>query len=235
MLRVSKAFTKEDTEPSEPSAEPEVVLPRSRHITPEGFLRLNQEISHLWKVERPRITEEVAAAAAQGDRSENAEYIYGKKKLREIDRRIRYLTKRLDAIIVVAAVPAQRGRVFFGAWVTIEDEDENTATYRIVGSDEIDLNARKISADSPLAKALLGKAEGATATVQRPKGPTEVTIVKVWYEGLPEEAGNNDTGPVPSDMRAKERTKNPPKKPVAPKTATKKATAAPRKPATKPR
>ena len=194
---MSKAFTKEDTEEPSGTGEPEVPQPRSRHITPEGFLRLNQETAHLWKVERPRITEEVAAAAAQGDRSENAEYIYGKKKLREIDRRIRYLTKRLDVIIVVHPAREQEGRVFFGAWVTIEDEDEKRATYRIVGSDEIDLGARKISADSPLAKALLGKPVGATVTVQRPMGPTEVTIVKVWYEGLPDAPPSTSAAPAP--------------------------------------
>lgn len=219
---VSKAFTKEDAEEPAGTNEAEVPQPRSRHITPEGFLRLNQETAHLWKVERPRITEEVAAAAAQGDRSENAEYIYGKKKLREIDRRIRYLTKRLDVIIVVHPAREQEGRVFFGAWVTIEDEDENTSTYRIVGSDEIDLGARKISADSPLAKALLGKAVGATVTVQRPKGPTEVTIVKVWYEGLPEPAGG-PSQPLPVDPPESPRKKAVAK--VAKKTA-KKATKA---------
>lgn len=226
---MSKAFTKEDGPETPEDGEAEVVLPRSRHITPEGFLRLNQEASHLWKVERPRITEEVAAAAAQGDRSENAEYIYGKKKLREIDRRIRYLTKRLDSIIVVHPAPEQRGRVFFGAWVTIEDEDENTSTYRIVGSDEIDLGARKISADSPLAKALLGKAEGATTTVQRPKGPTEVTVVKVWYEGL-EEA----TTPKPTAQETPAK-KAPAKKAPAKKASAKKVAAktASRKPPSK--
>lgn len=226
---MSKAFTKEDAEEPAGTDESEVPQPRSRHITPEGFLRLNQETAHLWKVERPRITEEVAAAAAQGDRSENAEYIYGKKKLREIDRRIRYLTKRLDVIIVVHPSPEQEGRVFFGAWVTIEDEDEVRSTYRIVGSDEIDLGARKISADSPLAKALLGKPVGATVTVQRPKGPTEVTIVKVWYDGLPKNplAPSDDPPAAPAALPPQNAPRDrSAKKSVAKKPAVKRATKA---------
>lgn len=212
---VSKAFTKEDSEETSDTGDSEVPQPRSRHITPEGFRRLSDEATRLWRVERPRITEEVAAAAAQGDRSENAEYIYGKKKLREIDRRIRYLTKRLDTIIVVHPSPEQRGKVFFGAWVTVTDEDDKEATYRIVGSDEIDLGARKISADSPLAKALLGKEEGATVTVQRPKGPTEVTIEKVWYEGLAEDAEPKAPPPSKTTKAAH------PAKPAKPRTSAK--------------
>jgi transcription elongation factor GreB len=182
---VSKAFTKEsegdeddddprDTEPGRPKG--------TRFITKAGHRALATELERLWKVDRPRITDEVATAAAQGDRSENAEYIYGKKKLREIDRRIRFLTKRLDSVEVVVPSAEQRGRVFFGAWFTVEDEDGHELTYRIVGTDEIDLTRRKISVASPLAQALLGKADGDSATVLRPKGPTEVTVVKVWYE-----------------------------------------------------
>jgi transcription elongation factor GreB len=179
---MSKAFTKEsddDQDDELPESEP---LPRgSRHITREGFFAMQDELERLWKVDRPKITNEVAEAAAQGDRSENAEYIYGKKKLREIDRRIRFLSKRLDALTVVEPAPEQEGRVFFGAWVTIADEDEKTATYRIVGSDEIDLNRRMISVESPVARALIGKAIGDVATVQRPKGAAEVTVVAVRY------------------------------------------------------
>ncbi|MGZ3477946.1 MAG: GreA/GreB family elongation factor, partial [Polyangiales bacterium] len=103
-----------------------------------GFRKLQEELEFLWRTERPRVTAEVAAAAAQGDRSENAEYIYGKKRLREIDRRVRFLSKRLDVVQVVEPSQEQEGKVYFGAWVTIEDEDEKRATYRIVGSDEPD-------------------------------------------------------------------------------------------------
>ena len=131
-----------------------------------------------------KITDEVAVAAAHGDRSENAEYIYGKKKLREIDRRIRFLRKRLDAVNVVHPPKDQPQQIFFGAWFTIEDEEGEEKTYRIVGTDELDLAARKISVASPVAQALLGKRVGDTTLIQRPRGPTEVTVVKVWYESV---------------------------------------------------
>src|SRR5688572_32087672 len=105
--------------------------PQSRYITPEGAARLRDELTTLWTVERPRVTQEVADAAAQGDRSENAEYIYGKRRLREIDRRVRFLSKRLDEVKVVVEPPTDPSRVFFGAWVDVEDEDGATKTYRI--------------------------------------------------------------------------------------------------------
>src|SRR5512138_819667 len=105
---------------------------RSPHITPEGARKLRAELDQLWSVERPRVTQEVADAAAQGDRSENAEYIYGKRRLREIDRRVRFLSKRLDEVTVVNEPPSDPKRCFFGAWVTIEDEDGEEVTYRIV-------------------------------------------------------------------------------------------------------
>jgi transcription elongation factor GreB len=127
------------------------------------------------------VTAEVAAAAAQGDRSENAEYIYGKKRLREIDRRVRFLSKRLDVVQVVEPSEEQEGKVYFGAWVTIEDEDEKRSTYRIVGTDEPDSAKGWISVESPVARALLGKSAGDVVTVQRPKGPTDVTIVSIRY------------------------------------------------------
>jgi transcription elongation factor GreB len=179
---MNKAFTKEtdddNTDDPEEAPRPKGTL----HITPEGFRALKTELKRLWSVDRPKITEEVSVAAAQGDRSENAEYIYGKKKLREIDRRIRFLTKRLDAVTVVPQSQEHPGQIFFGAWFTIEDEEGKAMTYRIVGTDEIDLAIRKISVASPLAQALLGKSIGETAVVQRPKGATEVTVVNVWYE-----------------------------------------------------
>ncbi len=181
---MSKAFTKESDEGDDAELEREEAPPPKggEHITRDGYLMLQAELRRLYEVDRPKVTEEVSVAAAQGDRSENAEYIYGKKKLREIDRRIRFLTKRLDRVTVVEPSREQLGRVFFGAWFTIEDEDGNATSYRIVGTDEIDLAARKISVRSPVAQALLGKKVGESVVVQRPKGAVEVEIVKVWYE-----------------------------------------------------
>ena len=114
-------------------------------------------MNYLWKIKRPEVTKAVSEAAALGDRSENAEYIYGKKQLREIDRRVRYLTKRLEELRVVSTFPDDQNRVYFGAWVTIEDEEGRCSRYRIVGPDEFDLKRNMISVDSPVAKALLGK------------------------------------------------------------------------------
>jgi len=186
---MSKAFVKEDDlvedelSLEEPGDEEESSAGRgARYITREGFESLQAELDRLWKVDRPKVTSEVMWAAAQGDRSENAEYIYGKKKLREIDRRIRFLSKRLDSLTVVEHSPEQEGKVFFGAWVTVEDEDGVEATYRIVGPDEFDVRARKISVESPLAKALLGKKVGDETVVSRPKGEVEVTIVDIRYD-----------------------------------------------------
>lgn len=154
----------------------------SGYITPEGARRLRAELEQLWTVERPRVTQEVADAAAQGDRSENAEYIYGKRRLREIDRRVGFLTRRLDDITVVSEAPKDRSRVFFGAWVEIEDEEGATSRFRIVGADELDPERGHISIDSPMARALLGKREGEEVLVRRPKGDATVTIVEVTYE-----------------------------------------------------
>ncbi len=156
--------------------------PGSRYITPEGHRRLQEELDRLWKVERPRVTREVTAAAAQGDRSENAEYIYGKKRLREIDRRVHFLRKRLEELEVVRATPSQDGRVFFGAWVSLESEDGETLEFRIVGPDEFEPEARKISIESPMARAVLRKEEGDEVEVVRPKGRTRFTVLRVWYE-----------------------------------------------------
>ena len=155
---------------------------RTPYITPEGYRNLQLELERLWRVDRPKITLEVAAAAAQGDRSENAEYIYGKRKLREIDRRIEFLSKRLDEVTVVEAEKSQEGRVFFGAWVTLEDEDGGLATYRIVGIDEHDLERGYISIDAPVARALLGKRVGDEAKIVRPKGEAIFVVQSIRYE-----------------------------------------------------
>lgn len=155
--------------------------PSSRYITPEGVERLRAELDGLWRIERPRVTQAVAEAAAMGDRSENADYIYGKKRLREIDRRVHYLRKRLDELIVVDRIPDDRLRVFFGAWVRLEDERGALVTYRIVGADEFDAGRGFISIDSPLARALLKKVEGEEVTVQLPKGETLYTLIEIRY------------------------------------------------------
>src|SRR3954470_15607998 len=136
----------------------EPTTPGSKYITPEGARRLNKELDELWKVERPRVTQAVSEAAAQGDRSENAEYTYGKKRLREIDRRVRFLRKRLDGMIIVDKPPSDPKRVFFGAWVTLEDEDGVEHRHRIVGPDEFDQAEGYISMDAPLARALMRRA-----------------------------------------------------------------------------
>jgi transcription elongation factor GreB len=154
---------------------------RSKYITPQGAQRLREELDYLWRVERPRVTQAVADAAALGDRSENAEYIYGKKRLREIDRRVHYLQKRLADLTVVDRVPDDPSRVFFGAWVRLEDETGEVSEYRIVGSDEFDPAKGWISIDSPLARALLKKTIDEEVTVRLPKGEATFTVLAVQY------------------------------------------------------
>ena len=155
----------------------------SNYITREGFLELQAELEALWKVERPRVTEQVAAAAALGDRSENAEYIYGKKRLREIDRRIRFLTKRIDELTVVEPGPRKDpNRIFFGAWVTLEDEEGEEVRYRLVGPDEFDASAGRISVDSPVGRALMGARLDDEVNVRRPRGDTVYTVLRIDYD-----------------------------------------------------
>ena len=129
----------------------------SKYITAEGHKRLTEEHDYLWKKKRPEVTRILSAAAAEGDRSENAEYIYRKKELREIDARVRFLRKRLDDMVIVDRIPKNRGKIYFGAWVTVEDNEGNEKTYRVVGPDEFDPKLGYISMDSPMGKALLGK------------------------------------------------------------------------------
>jgi transcription elongation factor GreB len=152
-----------------------------RYITPDGFRRLSAEHQEIWTVQRPRIVREVEAAAAMGDRSENAEYIYGKRKLRELDRRLRFLSQKLDSLTVLEPKADPSGKAWFGAWVTVEQEDGETRTWRLVGADEFDVARGLLSVDSPLGRALLGKKKGAVVTVQRPAGPAEATILKVGW------------------------------------------------------
>ena len=153
----------------------------SKFITPQGAVRLKQELDHLWRVLRPQVTQAVQEAAAQGDRSENAEYIYGKRQLREIDRRVRFLRQRLDGMVVVDAPPADRTRVFFGAWVTLEDEAGAEHEYRIVGPDEFDASTGWISMDSPLGRALLRKGLDDEVKIELPGGAKTYVIVGVRY------------------------------------------------------
>lgn len=155
---------------------------RPRYITPEGEQALRDELQFLWKVKRPEVTQAVREAAALGDRSENAEYNYGKKQLREIDRRVRFLSKRLDEVSVVDRLPEDRSRVFFGAWVTIEDEDGSEQEYRIVGADEFDLEKGYLSINSPLARALIGKHLDDEVSVRTPEGWKQVVITDIRYQ-----------------------------------------------------
>ncbi|MGH8131656.1 MAG: transcription elongation factor GreB [Steroidobacteraceae bacterium] len=153
----------------------------SKYITPEGARRLRAELEELWRAERPRVTQAVAAAAAQGDRSENAEYIYGKRRLREIDRRVRFLRRRLDGMVVVEQPPSDRSAVFFGAWVLLAGEDGRQSRYRIVGPDEFDMAPGYLSMDSPLGRALLRKALDAQVVVETPGGDRLYRIVSIEY------------------------------------------------------
>jgi transcription elongation factor GreB len=151
------------------------------YITREGAKRLQDELAGLRAKDRPKVVQEVADAAAQGDRSENAEYIYGKKKLREIDRRIHWLTKRLESITVVEARTGESPVVYFGAYVEVESEEGARSTYRVVGEDEIDLDAGHISWRSPMGRSLLKKRVGDVVVLTRPRGQVELTIVDIRY------------------------------------------------------
>jgi transcription elongation factor GreB len=153
----------------------------SKYITPAGARRLRAELEQLWREERPRVTQAVAAAAAQGDRSENAEYTYGKRRLREIDRRVRFLRRRLDGMVIVDHPPADVRRVFFGAWVQLEAADGGRSRYRIVGPDEFDMAAGYISMDSPLGRALLRRSLDEEVVVETPTGRRVYLIVAIEY------------------------------------------------------
>ena len=154
--------------------------PSAKYITPEGAARLKRELDELWRVKRPAVTRAVSEAAAQGDRSENAEYIYGKKQLAEIDRRVRYLRKRLESIRVVNQLPSDTSKVFFGAWFELTSDDGKRA-YRLVGPDEIDDAPEYISVDSPLGRAVLGKGLGAEIVVGTPEGERQYELTEIRY------------------------------------------------------
>ena len=148
-------------------------------ITPRGYERLTSELARLWHEERPRIVQEVSDAAALGDRSENAEYIYGKKKLREIDRRIGYLTNLIERLDVIDPKSNASKKVKFGATVVVEDEDGGRRTYQIVGEDEVDAKEGRISMRSPMGKALIGRQVGDDVTVKRPAGELDLLVIEL--------------------------------------------------------
>lgn len=151
-------------------------------ITPNGYAKLEKELNQLWHHERPRVVQEVSDAAALGDRSENAEYIYGKKRLREIDKKVRYLSGLLDRLEVIDPSTVQSTRVEFGATIEVEDEDGRVLTYQIVGEDEVDARNKQISMKSPIGRALMGKEQGDDVLVNRPAGEIELIINKISYK-----------------------------------------------------
>lgn len=162
---------------------PSTIPPRTALITPEGYKALSDELDYLWRVRRPEVTRAVSEAAAMGDRSENAEYIYGKKMLREIDRRVRFLTKRLEVLKAVDQRPTDLSRIFFGAWVEAEEaETGEVLSFRIVGPDEIDTDKHWISIDAPMARAMLKKTVDDEVIVERPAGRGVFYVLSISYD-----------------------------------------------------
>jgi transcription elongation factor GreB len=178
---MSKAFVKEETEDDEAAPEPRAALPGGKnYITPAGFARLQEEKKRLLEVERPEVVKVVAWAAALGDRSENADYIYGKRRLREIDRRVRFLIKRLEAAEVVDASGRDTDQVFFGATVKLRMKG-SVSDITIVGVDEVEPAQGRVSWVSPIAKALIKAREGDTVTLRSPAGEEQIEIIEVSY------------------------------------------------------
>jgi transcription elongation factor GreB len=183
---MSKAFIREQDEQDDELQAPQAQAPAvaRNYITPAGHGRLKQELAQLWEVERPKLVETIAWAASNGDRSENADYLYGKRRLREVDRRIRFLSKRLDIAEVVDSTGRDEDRVYFGATVTYADSAGAERTVSIVGVDEVDPARGRISWISPVARALLGAREGDAVTVRTPSGSDRIEIVAVRYGPL---------------------------------------------------
>lgn len=184
---MSKAFVKEDSEGDEaPDSLPNNTIPGGKnYITPGGLAKLRAEMKQLLDVERPEVVRTVSWAASNGDRSENGDYIYGKKRLREIDRRIRFLTKRLEiAVPVDPKSQAEKNKVLFGATVTVENEDGRQRTVSIVGIDESGAGRGRVSWISPIGRALLQAKLGDTVTLRTPKGDEDLEIVKILYADL---------------------------------------------------
>lgn len=174
IVRTMRGKSRERSRPDESA--------KRSYVTVEGYRRLEEEASRLWNEERPKMAKAVQVAAAEGDRSENAEYHYSKKKLAEIDRRLTHLGKRMKALTIVHDKPKDDGIVYFGCWVTLADEQGQERTYRIVGPDETDTEAGWISVESPMAKALLKREEGDEVLVERPKGDATYEIVAVHVD-----------------------------------------------------
>jgi transcription elongation factor GreB len=183
---MSKAFTKESDEDEDldldvADSQPPV---EKNYITPAGYRRLREELAALWDIERPKLVETIAWAASNGDRSENADYIYGKRRLREVDRRIRFLAKRIDAAEVVDNTGRDEDRAFFGATVTYRDRAGVERTVTILGLDEVDPARGRVSWISPIAKALLKAREGDAVTLRTPAGAEEIEVLEVRYDEL---------------------------------------------------
>lgn len=183
---MNKAFTKESEEPDEPELEGEAAQPAGvkNYITPAGYKRMREEFSQLWEKERPKLVETIAWAASNGDRSENADYQYGKRRLREVDRRIRFLSKRLELAEVVDNRDRDPAQIFFGATVRVADADGKERTVSIVGVDEVDPTRGRVSWISPIAKALIKAREGDMVMVQTPNGPQPLDVLDIRYDEL---------------------------------------------------
>jgi transcription elongation factor GreB len=184
---MSKAFTKEPDGALEEELEGETDQPAGfkNYITPAGYARLRAELDRLWTVERPKLVETIAWAASNGDRSENGDYIYGKRRLREIDRRVRFLSKRIDIAVVVDNAGKNHEQVFFGATVTVAGANGNERTVSIVGADEVDPERGRVSWISPIAKAVLKARVGDVVILRTPAGAEEIEIVEIAYAELP--------------------------------------------------
>lgn len=173
-------------------------------ITPDGLKVLQHEYDWLWREERPRVTQEVSDAAKLGDRSENAEYIYGKKRLRQIDSRVRFLRKRIETLTVIDRKPDRQDHIYFGAWIELEDDRGDEHCYRLVGSDELDLERGYISIDAPLARGLLGKRLDDEVTLDLPQGTTTFYIVKIYYSHPSWDPERSETPSIPLRWGAKQ-------------------------------
>jgi transcription elongation factor GreB len=183
---VSKAFTKESDDEEDLDLEAAESAPQveKNYITPAGYRRLREELAALWEVERPKLVETIAWAASNGDRSENADYIYGKRRLREVDRRVRFLSQRIDSAEVVNSAGRDDDRAYFGATVTYRDGAGVERTVSIVGIDEVDPARGRVSWISPVAKALLRAREGDVVTLRTPAGAEEIEVLDVRYDEL---------------------------------------------------
>lgn len=186
---MNKAFTKETDPPEDEDGEdfslPSLPVGSKNYMTPYGYARLTAELDELWKVERPKLVETIFWAASNGDRSENGDYIYGKKRLREIDRRVRFLTRRVEnAEVIDPATREDTEQIFFGATVTVADQEGAEATYAIVGIDEADAGRGYLAWTSPMAHALLRARVGDTVSVQTPGGRRQVDIIDVRYQKI---------------------------------------------------